>query len=334
MDELAAAAGERDERASISVAAGNPRTTAPPSAGEPLAPVRPLAPGARVVVVAPSSGFDRADFEAGLAWLGGRYEVVVREDVHARAGFLAGDDARRLDELRAALADPDAAAVVAARGGYGATRLLRALPVEEVRAAGKLLVGFSDVTALHALWRRAGLRSLHAPMVCGLGRAATPEAVRARWIAAAEGAPPAPISGLRALAGDRAVTAPLSGGNLAVLTALCGTPHLPRLAGAALFVEDVGERPYRLDRMLVQLRDAGALEGVRGVVLGTFTECAPGPDGRTAEEVLAEHLGALGVPVLAGLRAGHVDDNLPLPLGARVTLDPAAGTLVFEEGVG
>jgi muramoyltetrapeptide carboxypeptidase len=319
---------------SLPDARGRHDTQATASGPADLQPVRCLEPGARLVAVAPSSGFDAAEFAAGVAFLRTRYEVVTRDDVHDRAGFLAGDDARRLDELRGALADPRARAVVAARGGYGATRLLRALDPDEVRAAGKLLIGFSDVTALHALWRRAGLRSLHAPMVCGLGRASTPELARARWIEAAEGAPPAPIGGLRVVVGGPRVTAPLAGGNLAVLAALVGTPYHADLAGSVLFVEDVGERPYRLDRMLVQLRDAGALAGVRGVVLGTFTDCAPGPDGRTAEEVLDEHLGALGVPMLAGLRAGHVDDNQPLPLGARVTLDPATGTLVFEEGAG
>lgn len=279
-------------------------------------------------VVAPASPFPREDFERGVERLRARYRVTYREDLFAREGFLAGSDARRLAELEEALADPSVDAIVAARGGYGVTRLLSRLDTEEVRAARKLLVGFSDLTALHALFARAGLRSIHGPMVCALGRA-EPEQV-ARWTAVAEGAALEPMAGLEALAPGVA-QGPLLGGNLAVLAALAGTPHAPPLEGAILFLEDVGEAPYRVDRMLTTLRDAGWLARVAGIALGTFSGAEPREDGRTVGEVLCDRLGDLGVPVLSGLGAGHVPDNLELPLGAPARLDAERGSITFLE---
>ncbi len=298
-----------------------------------LPPLR-LGPGARVAVIAPSSPFDVAAFEVGVARLRTRYDVTFRDDLLSKSGYFAGDDARRHAELDAALADPDVRAIVAARGGYGAARLLARLDVAAVRAARKLLVGFSDVTALHALWARAGVRSLHATMVCGLGADGRTDRELARWIGAAEGEIPPEIRGLQPLTrAVRRATGPLLGGNLAVLAALVGTPHLPPLDGAVLFLEDVGERPYRVDRMLTHLRLAGVLERVAAVVLGTFTDAAPGRDGVTVDDAIAGCLAGLDVPVLAGVPAGHVADNLELPLGARVVVDPEAGTLTFTEGL-
>jgi muramoyltetrapeptide carboxypeptidase len=292
-------------------------------------PVAALREGAHVRAIAPSSPFSREDFERGVERLSRRYRVTFDEGIFSRSGFLAGDDVRRLHELRAALADPSVDAIVAVRGGYGATRLLDAIDPDEVRTARKLLIGFSDVTALHALFARAGLRSIHGAMIGGLGRASEPLALR--WIAAVEGAPPRPIEGLTTIASGVA-EGPLLGGNLALLAALAGTPHAPPLEGAILFLEDLGEAPYRLDRMLTTLRQSGALDHIAGVALGGFTSCGPRDDGTTAEAVLAERLGSLGLPVLSGVPAGHVDDNLELPLGAPVRLDAGAGRLVFLEG--
>src|SRR5690606_28050535 len=145
-----------------------------------------------------------------------------------------------------------------------------------------------------------------------------------------EGAPPEAIEGLRPLVGGVA-EGPLLGGNLAVLAALGGTPHAPPIDGAILFLEDVGEAPYRVDRMLTTLREAGWLARVAGVVLGSFTACTPRDDGVTVDEVLAERLSDLCVPVVAGLEAGHRRNNLELPLGASVRIDASAGALVFLE---
>lgn len=286
----------------------------------------PIGPGSVLRLVAPSGPFDREAFEAGVAFLRERYEVRYEDPaIHCRDGFLAGDDDRRAQELHAALADPDAAAIVAARGGYGATRLLDRLRPADIRKANKWLVGFSDITALHALWARAALRSIHGPMVAWLGTA--DDLARAQWVAALEGTHP-PIGDLASLGVDGAVEGHLVGGNLAVLAALVGTPHEPPLTGAILFLEEVAEAPYRVDRMLTTLRQAGWLDRVRGVLLGDFTACVGRHDVDVAE-VLADRLGDLGLVVLRGATSGHGPVNRPLPFGARTRLDARAGTATF-----
>jgi muramoyltetrapeptide carboxypeptidase len=281
----------------------------------------------RIQVVAPSSPFPVEDFDRGVARLRLRYDVRYEPALFERQGYLAGADERRAAELLRAIEDDSVHAIVAARGGYGATRILDRLDPEKVASHPKLLVGFSDASALHALWARAGRGSLHASMVAALGRC--DDVLVERWVRAVEGSPPGPLSGLTAIARGRA-SGVLLGGNLAVLTALLGTPHALPLAGCVLFLEEVGERPYRVDRMLTTWRNAGALASVRAVVLGAFTDAPPGPDGVTVEQVLAERLSDLGIPVLAGVPSGHVDDNLELPLGAVAEVNADVGTLTFE----
>lgn len=280
-------------------------------------------------MVAPSGPFDRERFELAVGRLRERFDVRYDDGIFSIDGYLAGNDARRLGELRAALRDDEVRAIVAARGGFGATHLLPDLPVAEVRAADKLLVGFSDITALHATWARAGLRSVHGPMVAKLGRASEDELDR--WSALLGGVVPAPITGLEVVAGGVA-RGPLLGGNLAVLCSLVGTPYAPPLDGAVLFVEDVGERPYRVDRMLTQLEHAGFFDRAAGLALGAFSDCMPGKDGVTVEDVLRRRLSSLPIPVLSGVAAGHIEGNLPLPFGAPVELDGEVGELRFGEG--
>jgi muramoyltetrapeptide carboxypeptidase len=283
----------------------------------------------RIQVVAPAGPFDAADFARGVERLRARYDVRHDPAILDRTGYLAGSDERRGRELLAALQDDSVHAILAARGGYGATRLLDRIPAALVSAHPKLLAGFSDITALHALWARAGVGSLHGPMVATLGRGS--EALVERFCHALEGALPPPILGLSTVTRGRA-RGPLLGGNLAVLTALVGTPYALPLEGCVLFLEDTGERPYRVDRMLTTWLQASLLEKPVAIVLGAFSDAAPGPDGVTVEQVLAERLGNLGKPVLAGVPAGHVEDNLELPLGAVVEVDADRGTLTFEDG--
>ncbi len=264
-----------------------------------------------------------------MARLEERYEVRYDQGLFGAHGYLAGDDDRRASELLTAIRDPEVDGIIAARGGYGATRLLGRIDAEVVRNNPKALVGFSDVTALHALWQRAGLRSLHAHMVAALGRAA--DALVPRYFAALEGAAPPKLEGLQAIVAGKA-TGPLVGGNLAVLCALLGTPYAPALEGTILFIEDVGERPFRVDRVLTTLTQAGWFDRVAGVAVGAFTDCNPGADGRTIEEVLRERLDRLRVPVVSGIPSGHFEDNLELPLGAPVTIDADAGVFEAHEG--
>ncbi|WP_248343087.1 S66 peptidase family protein [Anaeromyxobacter paludicola] len=290
--------------------------------------IRPsaLAPGDVVRLVAPSSPFDRGAFEAGLGVL---RELGLRprfrDDVFARSGFLAGDDARRAAEWREACEDPEARAVWCVRGGYGAMRLLPGLDPTPLLARPKWVIGLSDVTALHAALNQAGLVTLHGPMVGQLAR--LPVAAREHLRDLLFGAGRAVVEASATVV-PGTVEGPLRGGSLTLLSHLCGTPWQPRLAGAVLFLEDVGEKPYKLDRYLTHLALAGALEGVAGIAVGQLLDCdrASEPPGASAAEVLRAHARALGVPAVEGIPAGHDDRNFALTLGAPARLvAPAAG---------
>jgi len=297
-----------------------------------IAPPR-VRPGDRVAVVAPAGPVPRDRFVVGAEILRGRYALVHGERLFTRTGFLAGDDEARLAELQRALDDDEVAAVICARGGYGLTRILARIDLTRFAARPKPVVGFSDVTALLALVARAGVVAVHGPVVTQLGELPPDDA--AALIALLEDpAPPPPMAGLTQVAGPaRAVEGRLLGGNLELVRSLAGTPQQLDLDGAVLLLEEVGERPYRIDRALTQLAEAGALRGVVGCVVGDLVGCAE-RDGAppTALEVIAERLGRLDIPVVAGAPIGHGGRNRAVPHGARVRLDPAAGVLAFSDG--
>jgi len=286
----------------------------------------PLRPGSRVRIVAPSSPFDRDQALEGIAWLSNRYEVAWDEGIFSREGFLAGTDERRLDELTRAFEDPSVGAIIAARGGYGLSRIAHLLPWERLLASPKWIVGFSDITALHVEAAARGLASMHAPMVCGLGRAKQPE--RERFVELLE----RPLAercfdGLVPLRpGD--AEGPLFGGNLCLLHAAAASNRLRVPDGAIVLLEDVGERPYRVDRMLTNLVVGGHFEKAAGFVLGDFTDCAPGPDGVRIDDVVRERLEGLGRPLVAGAPIGHGERNEGVVLGAPARLDASRGRLV------
>jgi muramoyltetrapeptide carboxypeptidase len=263
--------------------------------------------------------------EAGLRLLSDRYRPRFSDTLFASHRYLAGTDAQRLADLQEAL-DDDSRAIFCARGGYGAMRLLPALANRT--APNKLLVGFSDVTALHGWLQTRGVMSLHAPVLTQLGR--QPHTAARLFHLLEEETPVAPLEGARTVVPGVA-EGPLVGGNLAVLSRLIGTPFFPKLEGAILFLEDVTERPYRIDRMLTHLLLANAFQGVRGIALGTFTECEEKDAAFTSAEVIAEILRPLGVPCAADFPVGHSDPNQPIPLGAQVRLDAEAGRLEFLE---
>jgi muramoyltetrapeptide carboxypeptidase len=279
-----------------------------------------------VAVVAPASAFDRPSFEAGLAVLATRYRPLYGADLFARTRYLAGDDRRRLAELDAALADGAVRAVFVARGGYGSMRLLPRLALDG-GAPGKPLVGFSDVTALHLALQAAGRVSVHGPVVTQLGT--QPVEVAARLFHLLESATePAPaLAGTPLVSG--VVEGPLVGGNLSLVTRLLGTAWLPPLEGAVLLLEDVGERPYRLDRMWTHLALAGVFARVRGLVLGEFAQCEEPEADYTGAEVVADLAREAGLPCVADLPIGHGTVNVPVPLGVRVRLDGDTGGLTF-----
>jgi len=299
-------------------------------------------------VIAPAGPFDTARFERGLAVLRDRLGLRprFREDVAARARYLAGPDPRRAAEWLEAVQDEEASAIFCARGGYGAMRILPTIDPRPLLARPKLFMGFSDVTAIHAILNRSGLCTVHGPGVAQL--ALLPEEALDHLRSLLFGEAPRPkgdvlpepgagLAGTETVRAGRA-TGPLLGGNLTLLSHLVGTPYLPSFDGAILFIEDVGEAPYRLDRNLTQLRLAGLLERVVGVAVGQVTRCDDVEADGSGLDVVREAVLDLGVPVVAGLPSGHEDSNFALPLGSRATLiAPAPGDggvprLLFDEG--
>jgi muramoyltetrapeptide carboxypeptidase len=276
-----------------------------------------------VFVVAPSGPFDRAAAHAGIAWLEQRYRVKRSATLFARDAYLAGSDRRRAAELQKAL-DSNVKAIVAARGGYGLGRIAARLDWRGVLDRPKWLVGFSDFTVLHAeSWRR-GLATLHAPMLCTLGLAKP--ATRLRWLdALQEPQRERRWEGLRSWRSGRA-RGPLIGGNLAVLHSMAAARRLRFPKGAIIFLEDIGERPYRVDRMLTDLLEGGYLTSASGIIVGEFIDCAPGADGRTVDDVLCERLRSLDIPVLSGFPSGHGARNDAIVLGQTAHVDARRGT--------
>lgn len=275
-----------------------------------------------MAVVAPAGPFDREELVRGLAWLRTRYRLTIRTSIFSRTGYLAGSDARRAEELGDAMERADVAAIVCARGGYGAMRILDRLPWETFAARPKWVIGFSDVTALHLAVNAHGVASVHSPNVTGLGRSIG-ASERASLLAALE-VPDAPArwDGLEILSPGTA-EGPLLGGNLALVEAMAAAGRLRLPDGAVLALEDVTERPYRVDRMLTSLRLAGVFARAAAIVLGGFTQCEPGPDGVTIDEVLADRLGDLGIPVVRNAPFGHGAPNHAFVLGRRVRVEGA-----------
>lgn len=291
----------------------------------PFAPVPALRRGDAVAVVAPSGPFDRPTFEQGVAVLARRYEPRFTDRVFAKVRYLAGPDADRLAELQQAFDAPGLSAVFQARGGYGAARLL-----PRFHGRARAFTGFSDGTALHAALQAQGLRSVHGPVLTQLGK--QPEEVIERLFALLEGRPTAPLAATQTLV-EGVAEGPLVGGNLSVLSRLLGTPWMPPVRGAVLLLEDVGERPYRLDRLWTHLAQAGALEGVAGIALGDFTDCDEKDQSLTAAEVLRSLAQETGLPCAAGFAIGHGAVNQPVVLGARVRLDATHRSLTALEGL-
>lgn len=283
----------------------------------------PLKPGSHVRVIAPSGPFDRTLVLRGIGWLGQRYKVTFDRGIFTRTGFLAGDDARRLNELSIALKDPSISAIVTARGGHGLLRIAALVPWHDLIEHPKWMVGFSDPTVIHAEVWRLGFCSLHAANVAGLGRG--DETLRRDWIRALElPNEPRTIVGRASVPG--LVKGPLVGGNLTLLTMLAAASRLTLPKGCILALEDVTETSYRVDRMLTALLVGGHLEHVQGFALGEFTDCSDGIFRVSVEKVLAERLG-VKKPIVCDLPFGHGKNNVPLVFGRETTLDGTRGSL-------
>jgi len=264
------------------------------------------------------------------------FRVRLGDGVLERAGFTAGTPERRLRDLHALFADDEIAGIVCARGGAGAGRLLASLDAGLLRAHPKLFVGYSDITFLHLFVGRLGWVSFHGPMVAR--ELASGAYDRASFLHALTGEGVAYSGELTSLRPGVA-EGRLRGGCLSILAAAAGTRWAPEpdAEGTLLFLEDVDEPAYRLDRMLLQLREAGALRGISGIVFGEMRGCGPDPQADySLETVLLEALDGLDIPVAFGLASGHTTDtNVTLPLGARARLECGATARfsVLEPGV-
>jgi muramoyltetrapeptide carboxypeptidase len=299
-------------------------------------PTKPkaLKSGDTVAVVASASAIERAHLERGvnvLASMG--FRVKVSERVLARSGILAGDDRERASELQEYFADPEVKAIFSARGGYGSGRLLPLLDCKAMAATPKIFVGFSDATfLLNALVDFAGMVSFHGPMVAmDFARGLSP-----RSFEHLQGLLSGKIDSFELEARETMhpgnAQGEVIGGCLSVVVAMIGTPFEPRFDGRILFLEDTGEKAYRIDRMLVQLRQSGALGRVAGIVFGAIRAI----DGNEQETQLiarfaAEQTAGLGCPVLYGVEAGHGTENFTIPFGVVARIDSAARRIIFAE---
>lgn len=314
----------------------SPARPVPPSSPAPLTRPARLAPGARVAIVAPSGPVPEERLSAGLDLLRGwDLEPVVAPHVldrHPGFDYLAGTDADRAADLQAAWCDPSVDAVLCARGGYGVQRMVDLLDWHAIRAAGpKVFVGYSDITALHeAFATRAGLVTLHGPMTAAvdfLKNARAQDHLRATLFEPETVRTVAP-AGTTALVPGRA-RGVLLGGCLCLLAAELGNRHARTSArGGLLCLEDVGEETYRLDRYLTQLLRAGWFDGVSGILLGSWAECAPYDEVRA---LLSDRLAGLGVPVVEEFGFGHGEGALTIPFGVTAELDADTGTLTLDE---
>ena len=290
----------------------------------------PLAAGARVALVAPAGPLRDASAlelaESNVRALG--WTAVPGTYVHERLGYLAGTDEQRVGEINRAIGDASIDAIWCVRGGYGVLRILEAIDFELMRRTPKALIGFSDITALHAaVGTQARVVSYHGPFaskpLTAFSRASLERAVSA-------GENPAGTMVDAQVLVPGTTRGRLAGGNLSLLSALAGTSYFPALDGAILVLEDVNEPVYRIDRMLQHLRLAGALSRVAGLLFGAFTE--RGDEGETLPlaQVLRETAGAIGVPCLAGAPIGHLADQWTLPFGAMAELDSRSRCLTID----
>jgi muramoyltetrapeptide carboxypeptidase len=282
--------------------------------------------GARVALVAPAGPLKiPADLDRAIAnartfgW-----EPVVGENAKANKFYFAGADDARLADFNAALRDDSIAAIWCLRGGYGAMRLLEGLDYEALRRKPKAIIGYSDITALHcAIATKCGLGSIHGPTARGK---LTPFSEHSlRTVVSRNGNPCGEARDAVTLVKGRA-QGRLMGGNLALLCALHGTPYEPTYEGAVLVLEDVNEAPYRVERMLLQLRLSGALQSCAGIAFGSFTNTGETENKalggtRSMNDVLQEAAELAGVPAVRGIPVGHIEDQWSLPLGEVATLD-------------
>lgn len=309
-----------------------------------------LKKGDTIGLITPASAVSRQAFEKAVQNLEDMgFVVKYTENMSVRKGFLAGTDQQRLDDLHQMFSDPNIDGIVCARGGYGSGRLLPNINYDLIKANPKVLVGYSDITALlYGIHQKTGLVCFHGPVGASeyseftdksfeqvLMKAKAPKFERPKeW---EENKDPA-FQFLPIIEGN--AEGALVGGNLSLMCSLMGTPYDIGFKDKIVFIEEIGESPYRVDRMLTQLLNSGKLIQAKGIAMGVFRGCETKPDdpdfalSTSLENVLKDRFGNMNIPVLYGLPIGHIDDNATLPFGVLAELDVANGSLrLLENGV-
>lgn len=287
-----------------------------------------LRPGDTIGIAAPASPFDVEAFEQGVAVLESLgFAVSIPKSIFKRQGYHAGADAERAEILMELFADPGIRAILCARGGFGCIKLLSLLDFESIKKHPKVFVGFSDVTTLLvAIYQRCRMVTFHGPLVTSLAKSS--DATISGLMHAVATNTPVVLTPARpeVLKPGRA-TGPVLGGNLATLIHLVGTPYAPDLSGHILFLEDRGEALYRIDRMISHLYLSGHLDGVAGVLLGSFEDCG---DIKDVYGIVKKAFQDRPVPILAGADLGHGEKNITLPVGLEATLDTEDLSVCFK----
>ena len=295
----------------------------------------PALPAGGVIALIAPAGPAELDLNLATQWMHARgYQLRVYPGVWQRDGYLAGSDAERLRDLHDAFADDSVDAIFCLRGGYGCPRLLDGIDFELLRGHPKPFVGYSDITTLHlAITRYAGFVTFHGPMLNAdlLGNKQAPTESSLLHMLSGQQPPTLehPLAYPLTTLASGCASGRLLGGNLSMICAVMGTAFELDGEGIILFIEDVNEPLYRVDRLLTHMRLAGKLDRLRGVLVGDVA----GVERTALERLLTQELGGLGIPVLAGWRSGHCDPNLTLPMGAQVRLDAVQQLLVLEQDV-
>ncbi len=291
----------------------------------------PLAPGARIGVIAPAGGVDRASLLAGITAIEAQdYVVELARGVYQTNGYLAGDASGRALDLMNFFRRDDIAAIFCARGGFGSIQMLEFL-TDEVKKHPKIFVGYSDITVLlHWLRVRYGMVTFHGPMVAmDLARGISDRSGEHFW-SMVNGRKRTWKLSLGEVVRGGCAEAEMLGGCLSMLVTTLGTAYEIDTRGQILFLEDVGERPYRIERMLTHLKMAGKLDHLAGLVFGDFTRCE-GEGPRDVRAVIGDLFAKAPYPVVMGLPAGHGEENLALPFGVRMRLDGGSASLAMLE---
>ena len=287
-----------------------------------------LKPGDCIGIVAPAGPFEETDFFNGIRILENMgFRVSFQKGIFARSGYLAGSDVDRAAQVNAAFADSAVQAIVCARGGYGSMQILPYLNYEAIRQHPKLLMGFSDITALLcSLYQRSGLVSCHGPVVTTLKNAGSKTLESVFNVLTLGELPAIQVENGKTLSPGKASGSVICG-NLTTLCHLTGTPFQPKLNGCILILEDRGEKPYRIDRMLTQMKLAGVFNGLFGLGIGTFENCGQADE---LYEIIARIFNPIHIPILAGFNIGHGPDNIAVPFGFEAVLDADHQLLTYR----